>query len=479
MSGMHPAGDLALVGAAVVAIGLSILLIVRAGLHPFIGLLCGSFVMGALAGMTPQDTARSIQLGFGDVMGGAGMVIALGLTLGAMLQISGAAGVIAAAALRTVGVRHAGWGSLAASLIIGLPLFFETGVVLLLPIIAAAAALAVRGRGAAVGSMNLALMLPALAGLAIVHSLLPPHPGPLLAVHELGASVGRTMLYGFMIALPTAAAAGPLFARCSARFVTSRMTPAVTPGMGPGTISGTAPGIIAATAVDACMAPADVAGPPLFRALAVILLPVALIAANALRDLLPPTAAAGISWLAPLGAPVTALLIANLSALMLLWGRQSWDRDVTTRIWREAMGPAGTILLSIGAGGALKQVLVAAGMAGAVSRFADTGMLSPLVTAWCIAVLIRLSTGSATVATITAAGLMPGIVARTHTSPEWTVLAIGAGSVFFSHVNDAGFWLVKGYLGTTTTDTFKTWSVMVTFISVVALLLVLAASRLI
>jgi GntP family gluconate:H+ symporter len=456
MSAMQPASDLALVGAAVIAIGLSILLIVRAGLHPFIGLLCGAFVMGALAGMQPQDTARSIQQGFGDVMGGAGMVIALGLTLGAMLQFSGAAAVIAAAALQRVGVRHAGWGSLAASLIIGLPLFFETGVVLLLPIIAAAAALAVRARGAAVEGMNLTLMLPALAGLAIVHSLLPPHPGPLLAVHELGAGVGRTMLYGFMIALPTAIAAGPLFARCSAHFVT---TSGMTPGVAP----------VAAAAAE----------PPLSKALTVILLPVALIAANALRDLLPPAAAAGTGWLDPLGTPVTALLIANLAALVLLWGRQAWNRDVTTRIWREAMGPAGNILLSIGAGGALKQVLVAAGMAGAVSRFADTGLLPPLVTAWGIAVLIRLSTGSATVATITAAGLMPGIVARTHTSPEWTVLAIGAGSVFFSHVNDAGFWLVKGYLGTSTMDTFKTWSVMVTFISVVALLLVLAASRLI
>jgi GntP family gluconate:H+ symporter len=134
-------------------------------------------------------------------------------------------------------------------------------------------------------------------------------------------------------------------------------------------------------------------------------------------------------------------------------------------------------LLSIGAGGALKQVLVAAGMANAVSRFADTGVLPPLVTAWCMAVLIRVSTGSATVATITAAGLMPGIVARTGTSPEWTVLAIGAGSLFFSHVNDAGFWLVKGYLGTSTADTFKTWSLLETLISVVGLLLVLAASR--
>jgi GntP family gluconate:H+ symporter len=468
---MHPVDDLALAAAAVIAIGLSILLIVRAGLHPFIGLLCGAFVMGGLAGMHPQDTVRAIQQGFGDVMGGAGLVIALGLTLGAMLRFSGAAGVVAAAALRIVGVRHAGWGSLAASLLIGLPLFFETGVVLLLPIITAAAALAADGRPRTANSgMKLALMLPALAGLAIVHSLLPPHPGPLLAAHELGASVGRTMLFGFLIAIPTAVAAGPLFARFCARHIVPRMTPGVTIGLG----TPIGPSLAAPVAIP----PADMATPSLARALTVILLPVVLIAANAMGDLLPPAAAAATRWLAPVGTPVAALLIANLAGLWLLLHRRAWNRDITARIWHEAMPPAGSILLSIGAGGALKQVLVAAGMAKAVSRFADTGLLSPLVTAWCIAALIRLSTGSATVATITAAGLMPAIVARTHTSPEWTVLAIGAGSVFFSHVNDAGFWLVKGYLGTSTTDTFKTWSVMVTLISVLSLLLVLVASRL-
>jgi GntP family gluconate:H+ symporter len=401
--------------------------------------------MGLMTGMAPADSARFIQQGFGDVMGGAGLVIALGLTLGAMLQFSGAASKIAAAALRVVGVRRAGWGSLAASLLIGLPLFFETGVVLLLPIVAAAAA--------AIDVRRISLMLPALAGLAILHSLLPPHPGPLLAAHELGANVGRTMLYGLVVALPTALLSGPLFARFAARVVD------------------------AAPAHESAAPAAAAAAPNLAAALAVVLLPVALIAGNAARELMPAGTAAALGWLGSLGTPVTALLIANLAGLVLLAGGRPFDRELMARIWRDAMAPAGGILLSIGAGGALKQVLVAAGMAGAVARFAAFVALPPLVTAWGIAVLVRLSTGSATVATMTTAGLMTGIAARTGTSPEWTVLAIGAGSVFFSHVNDAGFWLVKGYLRTSTADTFKTWSVLVTFISVVALLLVLAASR--
>ena len=147
-------------------------------------------------------------------------------------------------------------------------------------------------------------------------------------------------------------------------------------------------------------------------------------------------------------------------------------------IWTEAMAPAGAILLSIGAGGALKQVLVTMGLADLLVRASEGSMISPLVLAWGIAVCIRLATGSATVATITTAGMMPAVVAATGVSPEWTVLAIGAGSVFFSHVNDPGFWLVKGYLGTTTAGTFRTWSMLETAISVLGLLLVLVGSRL-
>jgi gluconate:H+ symporter, GntP family len=446
---VHGASELQLIAASIAAISLSIWLIVRTGLHPIIGLLCGAFVLGLLGGVSPQSTAAAVQKGFGDVLGGTGIVIALGLTLGAMLQFSGAASALAESALRAVGVRNAPWGSLFAAMIIGLPLFFETGAVLLLPIVAAAAArLPVRRGGA---NPTLALMLPAVAGLSVLHALLPPHPGPLLAVHELGANVGRTMLYGLVVSIPTAIIAGPVFARYAARNIT----------------------------VDAPALPVTAAAraPHLLIALFVVLLPVVLIALSAARDLLPASVAGFLGWIAALGNPVLALLIANLAGLALLFRRQPLMADDKSNIWHEAMKPAGTFLLSIGAGGALKQVLISVGMADAMSRFAGTGLVSPLITAWAVAVLIRISTGSATVATITAAGVMSGVVATTGVSPEWMVLAIGAGSVFFSHVNDAGFWLVKAYLGTTTTDTFKTWSVLETIISVVGLLAVLGASQ--
>ena len=209
----------------------------------------------------------------------------------------------------------------------------------------------------------------------------------------------------------------------------------------------------------------------------VILMPVLLITAGQVQALLPRTMGPAPAWLSFASNPVVALLIACLAALPLLFGRKLFARNVQDAIWAETMVPAGTILLAIGAGGALKQVLVGAGISDLLARLASGGVLSPLLVAWLVAAAIRLSVGSATVATITTAGIMPALVVSSGVSPEWTVLAIGAGSVFFSHVNDPGFWLVKSYLGTDTAGTFRTWSVLETVVSVVGLVFILIASR--
>jgi GntP family gluconate:H+ symporter len=441
--------QLQIVAAAVVGIGLSIWLIVKVGLHPFLGLVCGAFILGCLAGLDPHDTIVAMQTGFADVLGGTGLVIALGLVLGAILQHSGAARALAGAALRIVGERYASWGSLGAAMLIGLPLFFETGVVLLMPIVAAAAVKPPRARGNR--DLGLEIMLAALAGLSVLHALLPPHPGPLLAVHELGASVGRTMLYGAMVAIPTAMVAGPIFARYASPHVKATRS------------------ILEVEASDTA--------PPIAAALLVVLLPVALISANAALGALGRLGDRHLGWVIELGNPIVALAITIGVALLILFRPEARTAQTRACIWREAMTPAGSVLLSIGAGGALKQVLIAAGLSRVLAHVAGAGFVSPIVLAWSLAALIRLGTGSATVATITAAGVMPSIVASSGASPEWVAIAIGAGSVFFSHVNDAGFWLVKSYLGTSTKDTFKTWSVLETVISVTALLLVLLASK--
>ncbi|HTQ37124.1 MAG TPA: hypothetical protein VMH77_08815 [Steroidobacteraceae bacterium] len=225
-------------------------------------------------------------------------------------------------------------------------------------------------------------------------------------------------------------------------------------------------------------AASDLRAPRKRATLAIVLLPVVLISLGQVVALMPPALAARCHWMTAASQPVLALLLANLAALPLLFGRRMFEAQLQGAIWSQAMAPAGAILLSIGAGGALKQVLVTAGMSELLARLATLHAMPPLLLAWLIAVGIRLATGSATVATITAAGVVPQLIAATGTSPEWTVLAIGAGSVFFSHVNDPGFWLVRGYLGTSTAGTFRTWSVLETVISVCGLVFVLAGSHL-
>lgn len=452
---MTPA-DIRLVLAAAAGIALAILLIVRGRLHPFIALLCGAFVIGPLGGLSPAETAKAVQKGAGDIFGGTGLVVALGLALGTMLQLSDGAAGLARLMIGDVRARKAPWMCLLVALVIGLPLFFETGLVLLLPIIASAAlslpaseGLGGEGRD----SLKMRLMLSALTGLSVVHALVPPHPGPLIAIGALGANLGRTIGFGLLVAVPTAIVAGPLLA-----LVTSRNVLLSAPAPIPPVLQGQPV--------------------PVWRALAAVLLPVVLIVMGQVETLLPADTASGFGWLSVASNPVLAMLLACLAALPLLFGRRLLEAEVQQSLWVETMAQTGTILLAIGAGGALKQVLVSAGFSDLMARIAQAGALSPILLAWSIAVAIRLATGSATVATITAAGIMPGAIAAAGVSPEWTVLAIGAGSVFFSHVNDPGFWLVKSYLGSDTPTTFRTWSVLETVISVVGLALVLLFSHL-
>lgn len=436
--------DIALILISCAGIALAIWMIARLGFHPFIGLLTAALAIGIVAGAPPADVLASAEKGFGDILKGAGLVVALGLGLGAVLQLSGGAHALAHAALSITGKARAAWGAMAAAFVLGLPLFFETGVVLLLPIIATAFA-----ANALEGPMRLRVMLSAVAALSVLHALLPPHPGPLIAVGELGAPLGRTMILGLIVAVPVALIAGPILARFTTRGVAVSET-----------------GIAGAPAIGNASAGA---------ALAVLLFPVVLITAGAFLKIETGAPRDAFSqWLALIADPVVALLLALLIGIVVLFGRRATAADVQATIWKDALQPAAGILLAIGAGGALKQVLVDAGLSRIFVRLAEGEFLPPLVLAWLVAVAVRVATGSATVATITTAGVMAGVASQSGVDPALMVLAIGCGSVFFSHVNDPGFWLVKAYLGTSTIDTFRTWSVLETVISVVGLLIILA-----
>ena len=445
----HPA-DIVLMVEATGSIAVAVLLIVRLRFHPFLALMCAALLLAMLASPDPASGVGSIEKGFGTVIGSVGLVIALGLTLGAILTFSGAASALAARFVDGLSEPYQPWGVLLAALVIGLPLFFETGVVVLLPIVAAIAASGVvDSRGA--GRRRLVLALSALAGLSALHALVPPHPGPIAAAHELGANLGRTLLYGIVVAIPSAIMAGPLFARLAARWTETER-------------------------------PAEaVAKPPhqpsVVLSLLVVLLPVALIGLAELAHSWAPGSTLQRA-LSVLGAPPVALLVTNLFALGTLLrphaARASISRDA---VWTSALAPAGSILLSIGAGGAFKQVLIDVGLAPALLRLLDGQIASPIALGWLMAVVVRVATGSATVATITAAGLMAAMPPTPSVHPEWIVLAIGAGSIFFSYVNDPGFWLVKGFLGTSTGGTTVSWSMLETLMSVTGLLAILVASH--
>jgi GntP family gluconate:H+ symporter len=462
------AHDLRLLLDATVGILVIVALITALRLHAFLALTIGSVLVGLLAGHGGTKTVLSFEAGVGGTLGYVGVIVALGTMLGKLLADSGGADMIAQTVLRHSGIRRVPWAMALIAMVVGIPLFFEIGLVLLLPIIFTMArrldtAVANQGGGGTpVGTLQrsstyLLVGIPALAGLSVLHGLVPPHPGPLVAIHAINADLGTTMIYGILIAIPTVIIAGPLYGTWVAR----RVHPAPSPDL------------LAQLAKDT-----EPQNPPTFGiTLFTILLPVALMLARTVVDV---TAAAGSTAVTAadfIGDPVIALLIAVVVAMWTF----GLARGIGTRKVNELVGaslaPAAGILLIIGAGGGFKQVLIDAGIGGAIAKAATHTGLPVLVVAWLVAVLIRVSTGSATVATVTAAGIVaPLVVSTVGVNRPLVALAIGAGSLFFSHVNDAGFWLVKEFFGMSVRQTIESWSVMETIISVVGLVLILLLS---
>jgi len=333
--------------------------------------------------------------------------------------------------------------------VIGLPMFFEIGLVLLIPVILLVA------RRSGLPLMRIAI--PTLAGLSVMHGLVPPHPGPLIAISALGANLGLTLAFGIIVAIPTLLVAGPLFSRFAARWA-----PVPVPNL-------------YVTAEDAGEDVSARPRPSFPVALASILLPVVLMLAKALADVVAPGSKSGLkSVLDFLGNPPIALLLAVIVGILLLGRGGRMSRRTIADSLDSSLPPIAGILLIVGAGGGFKQVLIDTGIGNVITKAAIGSGLSVLFLAWLVAALVRVATGSATVATVTAAGLLTPI-AHTLSTPEVAlmVLAIGSGSLFLSHVNDAGFWLVKQYLGTSVKETFQTWTTMECILSVVGLIGVL------
>lgn len=434
------------------------------GLHPFLALLAVSVVLGLGGGLPFGQTITEFERGFGDVMGHVGIVVGLGTMLGTLLVRSGGADTLAGAFARSGGVRTVPYKLFLASLLIGLPLFFEVGFVLLVPLAFALA------RQMNVSTVRIGL--PMLAGLSVAHALTPPHPAPTLAVASLHADVGRTILWALALGLPLGLLAGPVFASLAARWV---RTAAVPVPVATATVTTTEP----ADAV-AATEPATGQPPSVGATLFCVLLPVVLMMSRSLVEAVTAGGSPLRGVFGLLGDPVAALFFAVLAGAVLLGrprsGGHTTFRELNAALG-EGLGAIAAILLIVGAGGGLKQMLIATKVAATLGNWAASVGLSPLVLGWLAAALVRIATGSATVATITAVGIMTPIAAANPTvHRELLVLAIGSGSVILSHVNDAGFWLVKEYFGLSVADTFKTWTLMETLIAVGGLALVLAVN---
>ncbi|GIL35603.1 GntP family permease [Phycicoccus sp. DTK01] len=436
-----------LIPAALLGIAVIVVLITRFKLHPFLGLTLGSLTVGAVAGVAMGDVVDSFTKGFGSTAAGVGTLIALGAMFGKLLADSGGADEIVDTLIGRSSERTLPWAMAAVGAIIGLPMFFEIGLVLLMPVIYLVA------RRAQVSVVRVGI--PALAGLSAMHGLVPPHPGPLVAIDALKANLGLTLMFGVIVAIPTIAVSGPLFAKLAGRWVD--VPPPAMFGTGDDDERGSRE-----------------RRPSFALTMFAVLTPVVLMMGKALADIFSSEGTAVRSALDFIGTPVIALLIAVLVGMATLGrGAGMGMKEISTSL-EGSLPPIAGIILIVAAGGGFKQTLVDTGIGELVADWVRSSGISVLLLAWVVAVLIRLATGSATVATVTASGILaPLATGLPAAQVSLLVLAIGAGSVFFSHVNDAGFWLVKEYFGLSVGQTFKSWSAMETLLSVTGLVVVL------
>lgn len=426
---------------ALLAVITLIVLIARLKLHPFVALVSVSLAMGVASGMNPGVAVKSFQDGVGNVLGFIAIVVALGTMLGKMMAESGAATRIAITLIDLFGERRVHWAIMFVAFIVGIPVFFQVGFVLLIPLVFTIAR--------RTGMSLIKIGIPLVAGLSVVHGMLPPHPAAMLAVTAYHADVGRTILYGLIVGIPTASLAGPVFASWIApRIVLSPDNPMAAQLVG--NSGQEMPGF----------------GISVFTVVIPIILMLLASAAEVTLDPASPV----VTVLHFIGNPIVALLLALLFSFWSLGRARHFTRNELLRFCNDCLGPTATILLVIGAGGGFNQVLVQSGVGRAIAGMAAGSHVSVLVLAWIVAALIRVATGSATVAIITAAGIVAPIAASMPgTNAELLVLSTGAGALVLSHVNDSGFWLIKEFFNMTVPQTLKTWTVAETIIGVAGL----------
>jgi Gnt-I system high-affinity gluconate transporter len=422
------------------AIALQIFLTAKK-LSPFLSLLIVAIVAGFLLGMQPAAVLTSIEKGVGSTLSGLALIICLGAILGKILEVSGAAEQISSTLIKSFGEKNIQWAVVTTGFLVGIPLYYNAGFVILVPLVFSIA-----------NKLKLPLLyvaIPMAASLSTTHCFLPPHPGPVVLVNAFGASIGKTLWYGLVMAIPAIIIAGPLLGRILQKIKLSPIS------------------FFESTETGQKKLPAAI---PSFL---IALLPVLLITIAVLADYF----IAGDNLLKKIllffGDSTIALLLAVLLGGWYLGVKAGHSTQTVMQWLNNAISGIAVILLIITAGGVLKQVLIDSGTGAYITSLSGHWQMSPLLFAWIITALLRVSIGSATVAGITAAGVVAPLVTEGKASPELMVLSVGAGSVFGSHINDSGFWMFKEFFGLSLKQTFLSWTVMETVISVIGLLIVL------
>ncbi len=421
----------------ILAIGLQVFLTYKK-ISPFLSLLIVAILAGLCLGMEPKDILKSISTGVGSTLGDLALIICLGAVLGKILEVSGAAEQISSTLINSFGKKNTQWAVLLTGFLIGLPLYYNAGFVILVPLIFSIARRA-----------NLPLLyvaIPMAASLSTTHCFLPPHPSPVFLVNAFNANMGKTLIYGTIIAVPVVILAGPVLGRLLKKIEVD--------------ISSF---FLAAENTKEKELPAA------FPSFMIGLLPVLLITLSVVADTIFPDGNLFKKIFLFIGDPTIALLIAVLLAVWF-FGIKRGESMITTMKWlNEAISGIAIIILIITAGGVLKQVLQDSGTGDYISSFSSKWQMPPLIFAWVVTALLRVTIGSATVAGITAASVVSPLVAAGHVSPELMVLAVGTGSVFGSHINDSGFWMFKEFFNLSLKQTFLSWTVMETSISILGL----------
>ena len=406
--------------------------------HAFISLTVAGLFLAIMAGLSPEKIVTAYETGVGDVLGHLVGILALGTILGKLMSDSGAGMQISDYLVKALGYKKLPWAMMLSGFIIGIPVFFEVGIVILLPLVISI--------HKTTKTNILLIAIPLLAGLSIVHGIVPPHPGAMTAIGIYEADLGKVLLYSLIIALPTAIIAGPIFGK----FISKRVIPENPPNIIK--VNNKTKGL-----------------PSVGISFLVIILPVLLMLLSIITPYLGEIPSIIKNSLIFIGSPVIALLISCFAAFYLLGFKQGMTKNVIKDLVEECILPIGSIILIIGAGGGFKEILIETGVGNTIAQMTEQLSLSPLLLAFLVAGLIRVATGSATVALTTAAGIVSPIIQNmSGVNLELLVIATGAGSLMLSHVNDAGFWMVKEYLGLNVKETFKTWTVMETLLSFVA-----------